>query len=49
MDKKQISKSMTPKIVGVCQSCNKEVYNNQLFVDFNRNVYHFYCYNNRNK
>ena len=31
--------------LGKCPCCNKEVYNDQLYVSEDKNVYHYSCYN----
>lgn len=35
--------------VGICECCKKEVYNDQLFVEEEINVYHFSCYNDKER
>lgn len=31
--------------LGVCPCCDKDVYNNQLYVNNDDNTYHYSCYN----
>lgn len=34
--------------LGLCPLCVKKVYNDKLFVEKGREVYHYSCYNNNN-
>lgn len=33
--------------LGICPECVKKVYNDNLFVEKGREVYHYSCYNNK--
>ena len=47
--KKDIRKGFTTFVksekLGMCPCCDENVYNDQLFVEEDNNVYHYSCYN----
>lgn len=44
-EKTEKSTFIKREILGKCPCCNKEVYNDQLYVSEDKNVYHYSCYN----
>lgn len=51
MDKKKVSRGFTTFVKaeekGKCPCCDKKVFTDQLYVEEDKNVYHFSCYNNK--
>ena len=51
MNHKQIKKGFTTFVkaekLGTCPCCDENVHNDQLFVEENKNVYHYSCYNHK--
>lgn len=40
---------VTRKLIGKCKCCEQQVFDNQLFVEEENNVYHYSCFNEKVK
>lgn len=40
---------VTRKLIGKCKCCEQQVFDNQLFVEEENNVYHYSCFNEKAK
>lgn len=47
MDKKGFRNFVKAEEKGTCPCCNKKVFTDQLYVQEDKNVYHFSCYNHK--
>lgn len=43
--KKGFTTFIMSQLIGLCPHCDKDVYNNQLYVEKDDNIYHYSCHN----